>query len=183
MKLSVYQVLKEMNSAEDAKKSGKMVALYVPIEISSLLNKKFKNVPGDEVQPKDMHITLGLVHEEDDRNIIELIKCVAELMNPFPIRIDSFDFFEPNEHNDKKYVLHAKPKSSQLTYLHDLIMMAAQKLELKIDNGSFKFNPHITIKYCTEKPNISNEISTSFDVNDIVFAKGDFVKRVKFSGQ
>lgn len=152
-------ILKELRQTEENKKKGKMVSISVPHDIASFLSKKFLEIKGDDVDPLDMHITLGLIRDEDDKDekILNAISRAVSEIDPFRIAISSFDFFTPSESSNNNYVLIAKPESNLINGLHDKIFNSFKDDGLSIDNGSFKFSPHITIKYCKNKPLIKNK--------------------------
>jgi 2'-5' RNA ligase len=160
-------------------KSGKysMVAIYCPQRLGVHLLDKFKDVPGDALLPQDFHITIGLVQNHQEPGIPEeikrgLIKATKNIKR-FPIKIEEFGVFEPHESNKFKYVLHAKPKADEFKYLHSEVFEELKKRGVKIDNGSHDFSPHITIKYCRERPPLDNyDVDVSFIANKIAFAIG-----------
>lgn len=156
--MSVYESV-ERSVAENAKQ-GKMVALFVPPEIGSSLQSVFSDVPGDMVQPEDMHITLGLLNgDSSETNMANsILKDLSKNLDPFDIEISKFGVFEPHEGNEFKHVLYAEPSSSYIKDLHDMIFSTFEKHGLNIDNGHFDFKPHITLKYCDQKPQIDRKI-------------------------
>lgn len=160
-KLSLMKILTEAEASivEDNKK-GKMVYVGIPPETGGSLQQLFQDVPGEKVEPNDMHITLGLMYGDDaeTRKLLPILKDLSKNIDPFDIKIAGFGKFPPNEHNHNKHVLWAKPTSDSLNDIHDMIFSTLEKHGLKIDNGSFAFNPHITIKYCDNEPDISREI-------------------------
>lgn len=173
-RLSLMTILEKVESsiAEENKK-GKMVALFIPQMIGESLQNLFQDVPGEMVSPEDMHITLGFprTSEDEDRKILAVLKDLASQLNPLDVEINEFGTFPPNEHNHNKHVLWAKPSGESIFHLHDTIYDLFKKHGLKIDNGHFDFNPHVTIKYCDEEPDISKRIDDPvFRIKNVSFA-------------
>jgi 2'-5' RNA ligase len=171
-KLSLMTVLESIT--QDNKK-GKMVALFIPEMIGSKLQQMFSDVPGEMVAPEDMHITLGLMYgdREEDKKVLPILKDLASSIAPADVEISHFGVFPPNEHNHGKHVLWAKPSSDSIHHIRDTIFDLFAKHGLKIDNGSFDFNPHITIKYCDEQPTIDQRVDNPvFRIKDLSFASG-----------
>lgn len=156
--MRVYESV-EKDVAEEAKK-GKMVALYVPQEIGSTLQEIFRDVPGDLVEPEDMHITLGLMRGDtkETKMANSVLQDLSANLDPFDLSISHFGKFPPSKSSDHKHVLYAEPSSDSLNDLHDTIFSAFEKHGLHIDNGDFDFKPHITLKYCDEEPEIDRKI-------------------------
>lgn len=162
----------EAKIAEENKK-GKMVALYIPQILGARLQKMFENVPGEMVAPEDMHITLGFPRttEDEDRKLISVLQDLATELDPVDAKIEEFGTFPPNEHNHNKHVLWAKPSGESIFNLKDTIYDLFKKHGLNIDNGHFDFNPHITIKYCDEEPEIDQRLDNPvFRVKNVSFA-------------
>ncbi len=154
----VYKsALKEGSSPEENKKKGKMIAIPVPLDVSNYLQDKFADAEGNMVMPEDMHLTLGLVRSENDNMVLNVLRDISTSFSPFNMTIDSFDTFPPSESSDNKHVLIAKPHADEISGLHDLVFSTFKKAGLEIDNGSFEFSPHITIKYCDELPNLAQK--------------------------
>jgi 2'-5' RNA ligase len=158
-RLSLMTILEDI--AEDNKKNGKMIAIFIPPNVGGSLQKVFEDMSGDKVLPEDMHITLGLLYggEDETRKILPILRDLSESIDEFDIKIEKFGKFPPNEHNHNKHVLWAKPSSDSLKDIHDMIFSALEKHGIKIDNGSFPFNPHITLKYCDQDPDISRKLA------------------------
>lgn len=181
MKLSLSKVFKNImkeykNAAEEAKNSGQMVSFFIPLDVGNKLQSMFRDVPGDMVQPEDMHITLGLMKKDlnDAKRAIPVLKDLSKSLDAFDVNIDGFGYFPPNIHNQQKYVLYAKPAAENIKEIHDTLFSLFEKHGLQIDNGSFDFNPHITIKYCDEKPEIDRRIDDPiFRIKNISLAAGD----------
>jgi 2'-5' RNA ligase len=154
---------------EDNKK-GSMVAIMIPRNISSELQNVFSDVSGEAVDSTDMHITLLLVHEpEKKKKIVQAIKRVV--VPPFSVDIREFGLFPPNEHNNRKYVLHAKPHfGRELKNLHHQLKKSLEQHHVSANNGPFDFSPHITIKYCDEEPGLERKIIKSFLCNKLHYA-------------
>ena len=169
--ISLMSILE--NVAKKAKYSGSMVAFYIPPQIGRKLQKIYKNTKGDMVMPQDMHITIGLVHgfEGKEAKVRKVLDKVAETFKPTRCIIDSFDTFPPNEHNENKWVLYAKPKfpDSDIYDFRDFCHKEMKRHKIDIDNGSFEFSPHITVKYCEEKPDTSISVNEVFDINTLHF--------------
>lgn len=177
MKLSLTKI---MESITEDNKKGQMVAFYVPSSISKKLLDLFEDVPGEPLSPQDMHITLGLVHDGDPSLVGRLLKAVAPDLKAPKIEIDGFGFFPPNEHNHQKYILYAKPKAESLKDVHDKIFDLFKKFGVKIDNGAFDFNPHITVKYCDKEPDVaSKEFHASFIPPNVTFANNSNLSHVR----
>lgn len=161
--LSLMRILEniEEDVAEKAKQ-GKMVAIFIPKEIGESLQKVFEDIPGDLVDPQDMHITLGLMRGNSNETKLanSVLKDLSSNLDPFDISISNFGKFEPHESNDFKHVLYAEPSSDSLKDLHDTIFSAFKKHGLNIDNGDFDFHPHITLKYCEEEPEIDRKLKS-----------------------
>lgn len=148
-KLSFMSILKEVEGRIMAdNKKGKMIAFFTPLEYD------FSSIPGEDVPAEDRHITLGLLHgdEQEDRKLQPVLKDLAAQMKPIGVSLDKLGVFPPNEHNHGKFVLHAEPDSESLQQIHDFIFAALEKHKIPVDNGSFSFKPHITLKYCDEDP-------------------------------
>lgn len=52
---------------------------------------------------------------------------------------------------------------------------------IDINNGAFNFTPHITIKYCSEKPALDKNIKHTFKVEDIYFTSHNIKKKYKLN--
>ena len=165
IKKKALSLVSIMESITEENKKGKMVSIFLPSHIGRKLQDMFRNVPGEVVEPDDMHITIGLMYGDgaETKKTLPVLDDISKMFEEFDVNIDSFGTFPPNEHNHNKHVLWAKPSSENIFRLKDTVFDAFKKHGLKIDNGSFDFNPHITIKYCDEKP------ETDVRVNDPVF--------------
>ncbi len=160
MKLSLNRVIKQImkeNKAEKAK-DGSMVAFFIPPDVSQELCHSFDDVDGDAVKPEDMHITLGLVNnpDQDNKKIYSALKLLSPSIKNVKFSIDHVSYFPPNKHNDNKYVLYAEPEVERIFDIHDFVLDNLHKVGVDIDNGSFAFKPHITIKYCDVPPPIKD---------------------------
>jgi 2'-5' RNA ligase len=164
----------EKNSAEEAKK-GSMLAFFVPLEVGKKLASRFSEISGDPVLPKDMHVTIGLMRGGKRAEFVNsVIEDLCSSISPFEVSITEFGVFDPSPSSDNKYVLYAKPRSDRFKDIHDHVFSIFERHEIHIDNGSFEFSPHITIKYCNEKPDISSAVNVKFSLDKISFA--DFGK-------
>jgi 2'-5' RNA ligase len=166
MKLSLKTIL-EMNVAQEAKKSGQMVAFYVPFDLAKKLKKCGEPFSGDGVNLKDMHITIGLIRDENKKHskgIADALKLICHYIEPFEFKITKLGIFPGSESSDYKDVLHALPESSNFQKIHNIIFDVFQKFGIEIDNGDFEFKPHITIKYCKPKQNID---PTLIKINEV----------------
>lgn len=176
MKLSLAKILLELRKTLENKK-GKMVSIPVPENIALKLHSHFMDVKGDNVAPEDMHMTIGLVRDENmGKTIAGTLNKALSGFGDFPLSIDKFDFFPPNDHNDQQHVLIARPQANQIPELHKTVFDAFKRSGLNIDNGKFEFSPHITIKYCKEKPDIHKELK---DPVDFIVDKIEFVDQGK----
>lgn len=173
MKLSLCFIME--NLAEKAKNSGSMVALFIPEKIGKRLQARFSEVKGDMVKSRDMHVTIGLVRNGMGREekIGKILRHVAEQFKPLQCSIDSFGLFEPHEGNDHSWVLYAKPSIDEIKDLHQVCLKEMKKRNIKIDNGDFDFSPHITLKYCKDKPEVDQDENLSFIIDEISYAAGD----------
>lgn len=126
---------------------GKMIA--IPVEI-----KGDPPISGESVDVSDRHVTIGLMcgDEKEDELVDKILSNLSSKLNPFPIFVSQLGVFEPNGSNHGKYVLWAKPEGDSIHKLHKMIFDKIKGAGLKIDNGSFDFSPHITLKYCDENP-------------------------------
>lgn len=136
-----FEGIKEENQ------KGKMIA--IPVEIGGEIS-----LPGESVEKSDRHITIGLMYgdEKEDEIVDSVLKELSSKIKPFKIKISQLGVFEPNGSNHGKYVLWAKPEGNAIHKLHEVIFKKIKSKGLKIDNGSFDFSPHITLKYCDENP-------------------------------
>ncbi len=123
--------------------------IAIPVEIGGKIP-----LSGEEVEKSDRHITLGLMYgdEEEDRKVNELLKKFSSKLKPFEIKIKELGVFEPNGSNHGKYVLWAKPEAEIINKIHKKLFELVKAGGMKIDNGSFDFSPHITLKYCDNDP-------------------------------
>lgn len=174
------------NVAEDVK-FGKMVAFYVPKEIAHKLYKIGNRFQGDAVKPDDMHITVGLVRSENSSLTKKALEAVAFEFKPFSFDIDKISYFPGNPENSNMEVLHAVPSSSDFFKIHEIVFDVFSKFNIDIDNGSFAFKPHITIKYCKPNQNLkkkidSLKISQSGLIDNISFADNKKIHSYKFGG-
>jgi 2'-5' RNA ligase len=174
-----------MESIMDENKKGRMIALFVPDNIGRELHSMFKDVPGEAVEPQDMHITLGLLYPEsgDDKKIELVAKDLAKMSQNFGVSIDGFGKFPPGDHG--KHVLWAKPNSEFIHYLHDSLFDLFKKHKIRIDNGDFPFKPHITVKYCDEDPEpvLDRKLKDPvFRVKNLSFASGGNVSHYPIEG-
>lgn len=170
MAISILTIVE--NAAEKALNSGRMIAFYVPIPAAEYIQSLFADVPGDEVKPRQMHITLGLIRDGDNSNIIKTLKNITPQINKFPVEINEFGIFPPTESSENKIVLHAKPKCDAIFDIHEKVFNELKGNGIAIDNGSFDFNPHITIKYCENEPDINIPIKQKFILDKIFLAQG-----------
>lgn len=180
MKLSLYKILLELRTTLENKK-GKMVAIPVPENIALKLHSHFMDVKGDNVAPQDMHMTIGLIRDENKADeITNVLRDLSTQFSPFNMSIDKFDFFPPNEKNEQQHVLIARPRANEISNLHKTVFDAFKASGLNIDNGKFEFNPHITIKYCKEEPDIHKELKDPIDfiVDKIQFADSGNKKEI-----
>ena len=133
----------------------------------------FSDTEGDPVQPEDMHITIGLVREEDDEKVKHALQNAAERIPEFFIKIYGFNTFPPSESSDNKTVLFGEPESDIFGKIHKHIFNEFEQAGIEIDNGSHDFKPHITIKYCDKKPELKDKrIDHKVKLRDITFASG-----------
>lgn len=179
MKLSLMNIVE--NAALKALNSGRMIAFYVPPRPATYIQSLFNDVPGDVVEPKHMHITLGLVRNGENSDIFKVLSNVAPHLNKFSAEINEFGVFPPSEHNENKFVLYANPKSNEIFDIHQIILDELKKNKIEIDNGSFDFKPHITIKYCEKEPNIDVPIKEKIILDKIYLAQGEKRKGFKLS--
>lgn len=177
---SLTKILKE-NKAKEAKK-GSMVAFFLPQDVAKSLVSRFSDVPGDEVEAKDMHITLGLFKDLPDvresKLIISILDDLSGRIEPFQLEVGHFAAFPPSEHNEHRWILHAKPEMGPLKDIHSMVLDTIRKHGIEIDNGNFAFSPHITIKYATEKPNTDQKIRQVINFSKISFARGGAIKHI-----
>lgn len=172
------KILNLIEGITDDNKKGSMVAIMIPPSVGVFVQKKYESVPGDAVDVRDMHITLLLVREPDKKKeIAEAIKAVS--VGSFPISIDGFDVFPPNEHNENKYVLHAKINlDEKMKDLHSRLKRCFEQRGISADNGNFDFKPHATIKYCDEMPDIKQDFKHAFLCNKVHYAtNGEYYGR------
>lgn len=178
MTMSIYNIVE--NIAKEARK-GSMVAFPIKIKVANFLQDRFENLEGDVVEPGDMHITIGLVRNPGGNGgkILSLLDKLCGSYKPIQCRIKSFGTFDPHESNDYRYVLWAKPEGEEIQMIHDDIFKLLKKNGIKIDNGSFEFDPHITIKYCKERPENLPSVNGSFSLDRVGFYLGGRRKEVK----
>lgn len=185
-KLSLMSILEQAKySIIEENKKGKMVALFIPKMLGSTIQQIFKDIPGEPVPPGDMHITLGFpkINEEEDNKLVSVLQDLASELNSFDVKIEKFGFFEPNKHNHQKYILWAEPTRERIFHIKDMVFDFLKKHGLNIDNGPFEFNPHITIKYCDQKPEIDRKINNPvFRIKNISFANNGRNFHLPFRG-
>lgn len=184
MRLSMTEVLKEGKIAEENSK-GKMIAFYIPVSLAKKLKVLGNPYKGEALKLSDMHITLGLIHIEDNskrKDIENCLKLASQYIDPFEIKIDSIGLFPPGPNSNGMQVLHALPKSEAFSKIHELVFQIFEKFEIPIDNGSFDFKPHITIKYCSPGQEINTDsmkIDEETEITEISFANSGKVKDFK----
>lgn len=173
-KLSLISVLE--NAAAKAKDSGSMIAFFIPQDVASQIQKMFGNIDGDMVEPKDMHITLGLVHNYsgNEKKISTILDKFCARHKPFSVSVRSFATFPPNEHNEHKHILYAEPEADEIYDIRNHLFSVMKKYGINIDNGGHnEYKPHITIKYCDEQPDVNKQEQFSFGLDKLSFAVGD----------
>lgn len=178
IKLSFMKILEEVEKIgkimSDNKK-GKMIAFFTPVS-NEELGLNVSELDGEEVPVEDRHITLGLLHgdEEEDKKLQSVLKDLSAQMKPIRPSISELGVFPPNEHNHGKFVLFAKPSRDELDQIHDLVFAMLQKHKIPIDNGSFSFSPHITLKYCDQDPSnlINNLNHANIELQNLSLASG-----------
>lgn len=174
--LSLMHILNEEQSQPEKNMDGdnSMIAIYCPIRLGSHLLGLFEDAPGDALKPQHFHVTIGLIHNHkgNEKRIQRILDAAAKKLKPVRISIRSFGAFPPNEHNGQKWVLHAKPECEDFESIHHHVLSKMKKHGIEIDNGSFDFSPHITIKYCDEKPDLNKKINASWTARKIAFAVG-----------
>lgn len=176
MKLSLTSILE---SITDDNKKGRMVAIMLPREVSTQLQHHGRHTSGDSVDPDDMHITLGLVHQGKNKDILKTLKHIAKQTKPFPVKIDQMGMFPPHEGNENMHILHAKPHSSYFGPIHKAIMRMMHKKNIDIDNGSHDFSPHITIKYSKKEPQLF-PLDLDFIVDHLALVDHGKIYKVRF---
>lgn len=162
------------NAAQEAQQ-GSMIAFFVPPKVSSQFAKKFKKLSGDSVDSKYQHITIGLVRGWDGKEdkIKKILNHVCRAHKPFSCRVRSYGTFDPSPSSEHKHVLHAKPEAAEFEDIHSDIISTMGKYGIKVDNGDFEFTPHITIKYCDERPAIEDlDEDLEFVLDSLSFAIG-----------
>lgn len=173
MRLSIMSILE--NAAQKAKESGSMIAFPVLPRIGASIQGIYKDTPGDVVEPRDMHMTIGLIqnHKGKEKKIQKILNRVAEQFKPLRCSISEFGKFPPNENNENKWVLYAKPEIDEAHDFHKICHKTMKKYGVNINNGSFDFSPHITIKYCDNEPDIERDVSINFTIDSVGFFIGD----------
>lgn len=168
--LSDFFVLE--NKAEEAK-LGKMVALMVPMKVGTYMQNVFARVPGDAINPRDMHITLGLVNSGDPEVIKRTLSILCDkIRKPLKVQIKGFSYYPPSPRNNNTYILHAKADPAPLSSVHSAVLTVLKSSGVDIDNGPFGFAPHITIKYCKVEPDVSQIKPFVITLDNITFAEG-----------
>lgn len=188
VKLSFMKILEDIEKIEGKimadNKKGKMIAFFSPIS-NEMLGLDLDNIEGEEVPVEERHITLGLLHgdEEEDKKLQSVLKDLSAQMRPIKPSVSRLGVFPPNEHNHGKYVLYAKPSDEELKQIHDFIFAALQKHKIPIDNGSFDFSPHITLKYCENDPSeILSNVDANIPLENISLASGGKKYHFKMGG-
>ncbi len=177
MKLSLTSILE---SIIDDNKKGRMVAIMIPKKTSAQLQAYGKHMKGDSLDLNDMHITLGLVHQGENKDILKTLKHITKQIKPFSVHVGETGKFPPHEGNENMHVLYAKPESKYFHPLHKTMMKMLHKKGINIDNGSHDFSPHITIKYCKENPQL-NSLDLDFVVDHLALVDHGKVYTVGFS--
>lgn len=157
-------------------KKGQMVAHFIPVPVAKSLRAIGSQYIGQSSNLADMHITLGLVRDEKNRkkDILNCLRIVSQYIDPFEVDVSKFEVFPPNDSNENMEVLVARPESDQFKKVHELLFDVFEKFKIPIDNGSFDFKPHITIKYCKPGQNIdiaSIRFNQKIKIDSISFEK------------
>lgn len=184
MKLTMLTILTEGRISKKNSK-GRMVAFYLPTSLGKKLKKLGEPFKGEASKLKDMHITLGLVRDEDNKrrkDIENCLKLASQYIDPFEIKIDRLDVFPPSESSENMQVLHAIPESDAFQKIHELVFQIFEKFDVKIDNGNFEFKPHITIKYCSPEQQINTDklkVHDETTIDEISFCNRGKIKSYK----
>ena len=167
---SIIPFLFEETIPEKNKREGRMVAFYIPKKIGNIIQDSFSDYEGEEVHPEDMHITLSLIKDGENKDILDSMKHLAKYLKPFTIKIRGCGEFEPNQYNQNRHVIYANPISKNIIPIHKKIKELLGKKGIDTNNSNFDYKPHITIKYSkNEIPNLKDfKTDLSFEVNHLV---------------
>jgi 2'-5' RNA ligase len=172
MKLSLLSILEKLNITEKNKKKGRMIAIMIPNNIASRVQKAGEDahdreIEEDEVNKSDMHITLGLVESGDNQTILKTLRAMK--IKPFKVAVKSLGMFNPNKYNERTYVLHAKIDAVEIKDLHKQIVKELKSAGVKIKTGySGGYKPHVTIKYSKKRVVPKNRgLSLNFTVDKL----------------
>lgn len=180
MKLSLTTILEDLGIIEDNKKSGRMIAIKVPNE--SLKGLKLKVDPDRDDPEDDHHITLGLIENGENDQILKILQKMD--FKPFICKVNGCDLFTPETTHKGTYVLYLKVNSPEVHKIHEKIMNTLPKfgIELKPDHDT-GYKPHITMKYTLDEPKINKNIpQLEFEVKDIFLVDSKKYYRVGLDG-
>lgn len=145
-------------------RQGQMICHLLPFAAARQLKTIGQSFKGESAPIKEFHITLGLIHAEPHKKkeIIKATQLLSGFIEPYEVKVEKFAVFPVSEHSNNHEILVALPETNQLEKIHSLIFDVFQKFKIPVDNGNFKFRPHITIKYVRPGQQIDVE-NLSFD--------------------
>ena len=158
------------------------IAINLPEETKkqlSLYRVKWPELPCRWTKKENIHITLvflGYVKDEELPEILEAVKTAALKNKPFSINLNKI-CYGPTDKKPARMVWAEGEKSNKLAKLQTDLENALQGETSNFKGEGRAFAPHITLgrlkswEFKTlepeEKPEISEEISLSFEVNSI----------------
>lgn len=167
-----------VESIVDDNKKGAMIALMVPSDVSSKMLKCVESLSGYALDPRDVHITLGMFKDTPDKNkALSTISSCLKKCGPLNLscNFSRIRCFEKNP-KTQKTVIYAVPEFSNisdLNRLHSYLFSEFSTTDMPINNGDFGFKPHATLKY-VDSDNFQIPQMPSFSVNfgSVVLAIG-----------
>lgn len=157
MMLSICNIFESSIISQNRK--GQMICHLLPFSAARELKELGRDFKGEAAPIREFHITIGLIHAEPHKKkeIVNATSLLARFIDPYEVKIEKFEIFPISEHSNNHEILVALPEADKIEKVHNLIFDVFQKFKIPIDNGNFKFRPHITVKYIKPKQNIDIE--------------------------
>jgi len=102
----------------------------------------------DDSPPHVTALFIGEVLKKDESLLLKTIKEVAELHEPFVMKLDEkVTYFPASKHSDDCKIAKLKIISPELHEFHKALKEAIGKVEMHIDDHFSGYKPHVTLSY------------------------------------
>jgi 2'-5' RNA ligase len=120
------------------------------IVLPEKIAKQFPEEGKSEEDTSPSHVTffyLGELKKEEEKKYLEIIKRIANFLEPFDIELGDVNTFVNEE---KQTIIHSPVEGKGLMAAHSLFKKIFSKLGLKYADKYPEYKPHVTIEYVNE---------------------------------